>query len=251
MEGSQMKVGRLSKRTGLTIRTLHHYDQIGLLSPAGRTASGHRLYSGAELRRLQAIASLRQFGLTLADIREILDGPTPLTLSQILAAHVRRLEDQIEAQQQLRARLQAIVERLETKDRVSIDELTETIERSWNTDPYYRTDQLEYLATRKEKVGEDRVRQVQQEWQELFGLFADVMRRGLDPSDEEVLALARRSAGLIHEFTGGDAGIEQSLGKMYQDGGESVVASRGLETVPGLWEYMGRASAALPSARSL
>ena len=48
-----MKVGELTKRTGLTVRTLHHYDEIGLLAPAERTSSGHRLYGETELRRLQ------------------------------------------------------------------------------------------------------------------------------------------------------------------------------------------------------
>jgi DNA-binding transcriptional MerR regulator len=47
-----MKVGELARRTGLTVRTLHHYDEIGLLSPSARTESGHRLYGQADVLRL-------------------------------------------------------------------------------------------------------------------------------------------------------------------------------------------------------
>lgn len=61
MAPEAMKVGELARRTGLSVRTLHHYDDIGLLTPAGRTPSGHRIYGMAEVRRLQQIASLRHW----------------------------------------------------------------------------------------------------------------------------------------------------------------------------------------------
>ena len=64
------KVGELAERTGLTVRTLHHYDAIGLLSPSGRTGSnhgsGHRLYTAADVARLQQILSLKMLGFSIA-----------------------------------------------------------------------------------------------------------------------------------------------------------------------------------------
>jgi DNA-binding transcriptional MerR regulator len=70
------KVGELAGRTGLTLRTLHHYDRIGLLSPCGRTGSnhgaGHRLYTAADVARLQQILSLKMLGFSLEQIREYL-----------------------------------------------------------------------------------------------------------------------------------------------------------------------------------
>ena len=59
-----MKVGELAKRTGLSIRTLHYYDEIGLLQPSETTPSGHRVYGANELARLQRIKSLRQLGFS-------------------------------------------------------------------------------------------------------------------------------------------------------------------------------------------
>ncbi len=67
-EKTEWKVGDLAGRTGLSVRTLHHYDEIGLLSPSGRTGLGHRLYSAGDVLRLERIRSLRALGLSLEEI---------------------------------------------------------------------------------------------------------------------------------------------------------------------------------------
>ena len=67
-----LKVGELAQRSGLTVRTLHHYDAIGLLAPSGRSESGYRLYSPADVQRLHGIQALRHMGLPLAHIGELL-----------------------------------------------------------------------------------------------------------------------------------------------------------------------------------
>jgi DNA-binding transcriptional MerR regulator len=59
------KIGELARRTGLTVRTLHHYDEIGLLSPAERSDGGHRVYDEADVQRLYRIVSLRSLGFPL------------------------------------------------------------------------------------------------------------------------------------------------------------------------------------------
>lgn len=68
-------VQEVSRLTGVSVRTLHHYDAIGLLAPTQRTPAGYRLYDDATLARLQAILLLRQLRFPLAKIREILDRP--------------------------------------------------------------------------------------------------------------------------------------------------------------------------------
>ncbi|KQN67535.1 hypothetical protein ASF04_17235 [Duganella sp. Leaf61] len=70
-----LKIGELAKRTGLTVRTLHHYDAIGLLQPSARTDAGYRLYNRTDIARLHHIQALRKFGLSLADIGASLDRP--------------------------------------------------------------------------------------------------------------------------------------------------------------------------------
>jgi len=74
-----LKVGELARRTGLTVRALHHYDEIGLLRPSLRTEAGHRLYSEGDVARLQRVLSLRQLGFSLEEVRDCLDRPSPLS----------------------------------------------------------------------------------------------------------------------------------------------------------------------------
>jgi MerR family transcriptional regulator, thiopeptide resistance regulator len=67
------RIGEVAAATGLTVRTLHHYDEIGLLAPAGRTEAGYRLYSGDDVRRLYRIVAFRRLGLALTEIGALLD----------------------------------------------------------------------------------------------------------------------------------------------------------------------------------
>ena len=69
------KVGALAKATGLTVRALHHYDHIGLLSPSMRTAAGHRLYTADDVTRLYRIRLLRGLGFPLEQIASVLEDP--------------------------------------------------------------------------------------------------------------------------------------------------------------------------------
>src|SRR5437588_9741683 len=107
MRFEALKVGELARRTGLTIRTLHHYDEIGLLKPSLHTEAGHRLYTAGDIARLQQVLSLRQLGFGLEEVRGCLDrsGFAPL---EVIRLHVARLRDQIELQQGLCARLEAL-----------------------------------------------------------------------------------------------------------------------------------------------
>jgi hypothetical protein len=107
---------------------------------------------------------------------------------------------------------------------------------------YYTPAQLKELEERRQQVGEERIRQVEGEWQELMAAVRAEMDQGTDPGDERVQGLAQRWAGLIREFTGGNPGIENSLRTMYQQ--ESTVA--GMETAPmrEMGEYISRAMAA-------
>ncbi|MGD2046759.1 MAG: MerR family transcriptional regulator [Gemmatimonadota bacterium] len=238
-----MKVGELARSTGLSVRTLHHYDDIGLLSPARRSAAGHRLYGRREVERLQRIVSLRHLGLALDEIRECLERPE-YSLERVLELHVERLEEQLGRQRRLRDLVQGLRDRLRDGGETSLDELTRTIEVTMSYEKHYTPEQLEKLEARRNEVGDERIREVQREWQEIFASYTDAMRRGLDPASPEVQALARKSASLIGEFTGGDPEIASSLGNMMRNEGPEVLERQGMDMAPGLWEYMGRARAA-------
>lgn len=235
------KVGDLARRTGLSVRTLHWYDQIGLLAPSYHTESGHRLYTAGDVARLQQIKSLRQLGFSLEEIRACLHRPdfSPLALIQ---AHLARLREQMELQRRLCERLESLAAHLRAAEEVSAEEFIQTIEDMTMIEKYYTPEQLEQLKARKEQVGEERIRQVQEEWPKLHAEVRAEMEKGTDPSSERMQVLARRWMALVREFSGGDPGIEQSLRRMYQQ--EDTIHGMDVQAMRPMMDYVGRAIAA-------
>src|SRR5262245_27700580 len=127
MRFEALKVGELAQRTGLTVRTLHHYDAIGLLRPSLHTDAGYRLYTAGDIARLQQVLSLRQLGFTLDEVRACLDRPgfSPL---EVIGLHLVRLREQMESLRRLCERFDAIAARLRLAGEVSADEFLVTIE---------------------------------------------------------------------------------------------------------------------------
>lgn len=150
MKFEALKVGELAKRTGLTVRTLHHYDEIGLLKPSLHTDAGYRLYTAADVARLQQVLSLRQLGFSLEEVRACLDRPdfSPL---EVIRLHVAHLREQIELQRKLCERLEALAEHFRTAEDVSADEFLYTIEVMTMMEKYYTPEQME--SFRKHRGG--------------------------------------------------------------------------------------------------
>ena len=71
-----MNVGEVAALAGVTVRTLHHYDRIGLLSPSGRTSAGYRQYAPADLDRLHRVLLYRELGFSLEEVATLLDDPS-------------------------------------------------------------------------------------------------------------------------------------------------------------------------------
>lgn len=234
------KVGELAKQTGLTVRALHHYDEIGLLTPSQRSASGYRLYDGEDIARLLQILSLRQLGFSLDEIRDSLAKPE-LSLPRVLELHIARLRDGIELQRRLCSRLETMAERLRSSEVVSVEEFLETMEVMNMFEKYYTPEQLQQLEERKKMLGEERIRQVEQEWPQLIAQVRAEMDKGTDPASETMQRLSKRWMELVHEFTGGDPGIAQSVKNLYRNE-PSAQQRTGLD--PGIMTYVNQAVAA-------
>jgi MerR family transcriptional regulator, thiopeptide resistance regulator len=238
MQPVALKVGDLAKQTGVSVRTLHYYDEIGLLSPSHRTEAGYRLYGEDDIIRLQQIVSLRQIGFSLEQIRECLE-QDEFSPHHVVQLHLSQLKEQMALQQQLYARLETIATRLQSTETISIQEFIQLIEVTTMVGKYYTPEQQDYLKARGEQIGEERIRQVEAEWRDLIEQARTEMANGTDPASESVQVLARRWRSLIEEFTGGDPGIRQSLKTMYQQEGVEVASRGAVDTA--VAEYMNRA----------
>ena len=236
------RVGELARRTGLSVRTLHYYDEIGLLSPSRRTDGGHRLYTAGDVLRLQRIRSLQHLGFTLREIRGCLDRPD-FPLGRVVQLHLSQLKERIELQERLCDLLEMVAGRLRSGEEVSagefVDTVMEVIGMSERLHRYYTPEQLKYLEQRRREVGEERIRQAEAEWAELIERVRAEMEAGTDPSNERVQALARRSMELVEEFTGGDPGIERSVSNMWQE--EETIHGIDAREMRAMMAYVSRA----------
>ena len=215
------RVGEVAARTGLSVRALHHYDEIGLLKPSGRTESvhraGHRRYTTADLARLQQILSLRQLRFSLDEIAEALAKPgfDPLT---VLRLHLARANEVLKSQHLLCERLAGLTAHLERAEEVSADTFLKTVEATIMAENHFNLppDQAAALAAHWAKFSPADIEAVQNEWPVLLGKVREAMAAKVDPRSPEVRALAARAGELTRMFSGGNAAVEGQLREKYQ-----------------------------------
>ncbi len=189
MRWEALKVGELAKRTGLTVRTLHHYDEIGLLKPALHTESGHRLYTAEDVARLQRIKSLRQLGFSLEEVRVCL-GRAEFVPLRVLEMHIARLKEQMALQQRLCARLEAAADRLRSAEEVSAEEMIQMIVEMTMFENLYTPEQMKQFEEVAKQVGPEEIRSIEEGW---TALLAEVRANcDLDPESPQAQALAQR-----------------------------------------------------------
>jgi DNA-binding transcriptional MerR regulator len=244
MQFEALKVGELARRTGLTVRTLHHYDEIGLLKPSLHTEAGYRLYTAADVARLQQVLSLRQLGFALEEIRDCLDRPGFAPV-EVIRLHVARLQEQIELQRKLCERLEALAEHFRKAEEVSADEFLYTIEVMTMFEKYYSPEQMESFRKRSEEAGAAGVDLAQQgtaAWQELLAQYKVEMESGTDPADPRVQGLEKRRQALVNAFSGGDKAIEENLKRMWMEQGDKLCVQFGIDQQ--VMAYLGKAAEA-------
>jgi MerR family transcriptional regulator, thiopeptide resistance regulator len=123
--GRTWKVGALAKSTGLTVRTLHYYDEIGLLPPSARLAGGHRLYDAADVARLYRIIRLRQLGFPLGQVDEVLAEPE-WQLAPAIERHLAEARHRAATAARLCTRLATMASELAHQDSPSPEQLFST-----------------------------------------------------------------------------------------------------------------------------
>jgi len=230
-----LKIGELARRTGVSVRALHHYDEVGLLTPSHRTAGGHRLYTEADVARLQQIRSLRELGLGLDDIAKSLEDPA-LTLRRVVELHVARLRDRIEREEDLCARLEQVLSHSNEHDNPPVQHLLYALEGIAMSERYFSAEQRRLIAERASQIGGDRIAQGQRDWATLMTEVQDAMDRGDSADTEHVRDLALRWHSLAHEFTGGDAGLTRGVRTKF----EREPSIHGLDTakIRAMWAFL-------------
>jgi len=202
-------VGRVAEVAGVTVRTLHHYDEIGLLTPDGRTSAGYRRYDDADLERLQQILLYRELGFTLEEIATILDDPDSDARTHLRRQHalltdrIARLRDMVEAveyvleAQKVGINLSA-EEKLEVFGDFDPDQYADEAEQRWGGSDVYAES-----MRRTRRYSKDDWLRVKQE-------SADLMARWIAAFDAAIPAESQQAMDLAEEH-------RQQIGKFFYD----------------------------------
>lgn len=193
------RVGELAIATGVTVRTLHHYEETGLLKSVGRTDGGHRVFDAGGVERIYQIRALRELGLSLAEISDVLEHGS--STNELLATHLAAVEQEIERLQLLRERLRSLTARACVS--TDIEELVVTLEAMSRVERHSR----KRTGIPGSVKGADTVHI----WQQLGIDLRACMEAGCGPRHQRTTLLARKAQALIRQFTGGDPQIVAAL----------------------------------------
>lgn len=196
-------VGEVSELAGVTVRTLHHYDEIGLLSPSERSDAGYRLYSHEDLERLQEVLVWRQLGFSLQGIKALLDEPgydrgSALERQRELVQHdlerlgatARALDEAIEAHRS------GIRQEVETMfDGFDNGQYDDEVGQRWRSKEAYRQSK-----ERTARYGEAEWAEIRAEAERSLLDFAELMRAGEPASGERARAAAERNRQHINRW---------------------------------------------------
>ena len=224
-----MTVNEVSRLTGVSIRALHYYDQIGLLPAAGHTGSGYRLYDDAALERLQQILLFRELEFPLRDIREILQNSTfdrEKALEQqieLLKLKKQHIEDLIALAEKTKTTGETIMD-FTAFDTQKIKAYAAQAKQQWGTTPEYK-EYEEKTARKTEKEISDMGGQLMK----IIAVFGTMQT--MDPAAPEVQAQVKKLQDFIsaHYYTCSKMILNQ-LGQMYAAGGaftENINAAGG------------------------
>ena len=237
-----MTVHEVSKLTGVSVRALHHYDELGLLKPASVTEAGYRLYDESSLVRLQSILLFRELQFPLKDIGEILDSPT-FDRNRALDQQIRLLELQKE-------HLENLIEFAKGMKLVGVKRMTDfTAFDTKKIDDYAREAKASWGQTKEWKEYEQKSRGRTREdnnaiargMMDIFAEFGAIRDR--DPASPQAQALVNKLQNYITEnfYTCSDA-ILLNLSRMY-DGGGSMTENIDKVGGPGTGDFAARAIA--------
>jgi DNA-binding transcriptional MerR regulator len=201
-----LKVGELAALAKLTVRTLHHYDSIGLLQPSARSDAGYRLYDRDDVARLHQIQALRSFGMSLADIGLYLDSPEGSPLAVVerqLAALERRM---LEAEQ-MRKHLLRLHTELAQGGQPDLSTWLDSLEQMSMYEKYFTQDELARLPLYHDEA-------IKAQFKGLVDEALDMIRTQVAPDSDAAKAFGRRWLDAFGRGTGGDAELAARVNLM-------------------------------------
>ena len=239
----KMTVSQVSRLTGVSVRTLHHYDRIGLLRPAEVTEAGYRLYGENELERLQQILFFRELEFPLQDIGKIINSSS-FDRNKALDQQIELLEMKKEHLENLLLYARGIrmtgVKHMDFKafDTTKMDEYAREAKQQWG-----KTEAYKEFEEKTKDWTEDTAGGITAEMMAIFAEFGRIMSNGVAPGSDDAQALVQKLRDYITEhFYNCTPQILAGLGQMYTGDGrftENIDKAGGVGTA----DFAGKAIA--------
>jgi DNA-binding transcriptional MerR regulator len=239
-----MKIGELSKKTGLSVRTLHHYDEIGLLRPSTRSEGDHRVYSKDDIEQLQKIVSLKQLGLTLDEISLTLR-KSP-TLTSILEKHCELIEEELEQKTTLLNRIKSTMAFSNVNQEPTVNELINCLREITALEPFFNKTQIDALLFNSRSLGEEKVKLLTDELQLLMKKMLVEKENQVPPEADHIMEMTKRFIEIRDQFTKGQPEFEMNKEKL-KEAASSTAAQHGIDV--GLLDYIQRSASALKNLK--
>lgn len=215
-------VGVVAELVGVSVRTLHHYDDIGLVNPSDRTPSGYRSYSSADVERLHQVLLYRELGFPLEEIATLLDDPSVDAM-----AHLRRqlelLGDRIDRLHRMAAAVEKMMEARIVGNQLTPEEQREIFGNDWPAEEYAaeaeerwgNTDEWKQSQERTAKFTKADWQRVKEDMDAYNAKLAAALTRGVAPGSAEANALAEEHRASIEQFYDCGYDMQVCLAEMY------------------------------------
>jgi DNA-binding transcriptional MerR regulator len=239
-------IREFAKLTRVTVRALHYYDQVGLLKPSFARPNGYRVYTDADLLKLQQIVTLKFMGFSLDEIRRLLDSRGYQAV-KALKVQAGAVKDEIARLREASRAIDQVLARLEKDGRIHKDKLIkimeviqmgEDVKKTWHEKFFTEEEMKQFQELGKKYTPEDMVA-YQKRWEALIAEVKANLK--LDPAGEKAQDLGRRWTALLNEVYGGQPALKASIAKAYNAG---AVPKEHNMIAPEVWDFIKKVHAA-------
>ena len=237
-----LTVGAAAALVGVSVRTLHHWDRIGLARASRRTWSGYRVYDDDDIARLHRVLVYRELGFPLAEIGALLDDPAVDERAH-LSRQRRLLVERISHLQEMVSAVDRLKEAIDVNAPLTPEDRAEIFGTDW--DPNWQdeaaerwgdTPQWEQSQQRTATMGKEEWKRVKAETEALNADLAAAKRAGVDPGSAEAAALVERHRASISRFYDCSRSMQVLLARMYRQDERFAQTYEALE--PGLTDWI-------------
>lgn len=225
-----LKVGQLAKQICLSVRTLHHYDEIGLLSPSVRSSAGHRLYNTKDITRLHRIQALKQLGLSLQQIAEVIQESSQ-PLPDIIAQQIANLDREIAQAVQLKSKLVRLQGNLQQGHEPDMASWLDTLALMNVYEKYLTQEEIQELNNHALAVKHE----IEHDWPVMVKKLQDMMDQKASPNDKNVQAFVILWTEMLERLVGHNPYLLLKINSMSNE--IEMQMQRGIS--PAMAKYLG------------